>query len=478
MPSLLTQHYRSLLGETFLSKLQYWEVLEEGIANGAVDSTLATAFSTVAPASVLYMFVGRPQAWTVEGTPPTPEESIQETSFEVYRDMLGAKRCWTANMNFVVARTDWVTGTIYDQYDDAATDMATRTFYVLDKTNTPYAVYKCLWNNDGGVSTISPGSVVATNVEAKSLEDGYTWQFMFEVDPADKFLTADWIPVYVTEAVQDAAIAAPGTLPIEVPLVIVSSGAYYNPAIAITVTLTGDGSGAAVESTVESSGTTIQGGRVTSIRLKSGGENYSEVPTINVYQAGATSAVVRAIIPPYPNHGYDPITELGAKHLMVITRFTENEGGKLTVTNDYRRVGLLINPIDANTGAIAGEDFYRQTWDIVLSANTGVFVADNFVYNTSRESEPGGTVVDVVQNITSDWVVRLTNVNVAGEATPFTIGQTIKCPTSGVEGTVNTVSTPEMTAYSGDVLYVNQRAAITREHDKFEEFKIILPFGG
>lgn len=478
MPSLLTQHYRSLLGETFLSKLQWWEVIEALTANAGIDSAAATAIAAAAPPSVLYVFAGRSQEWSDtanaevnDSHPPVPVETIQETSFAVWRDMLGAKRAYTANMNFVVARNDWVTGTVYDQYDDQLEDLADANFYVLDTSDTEYRVYKCLWNAEGAASTNSPSLIIGASATATQTADGYTWQYLYTIPTTtDKFLTVDWMPVYSNASLVTAAETNAGTLPVAVPFIIIDSGANYSNGT-ITTTIQGDGNGAIV-----TSGVTVQGGRVTAVALADGGAGYTQISSINVYQVGATTATCRAIIPPYPNHGWNPITELGAKHVMVYLQLDREENDKLTVDNDYRRIGLLINPIDANTGAIANAAFYRQTYDIVMTSNTGVFTADDLVYADDPASRVSGTVVDVVQDANNDYVLRMTNVDVAGKATPFPSAATFT--TGVVECVVNTCHLPELTPYTGEVLYVNQRTPVVRSNTQYEELKVILPFGG
>lgn len=478
MPSLLTQHYRSQLGRAFLSKLQWSEVIEALTANAGIDTAAATAITTAAPPSVLYLFAGRPQEWidaanaeVNDSHPPVPVETIQETSFAVWRDMLGAKRAYTANMNFVVARNDWVSGTVYDQYDDQLEDLAAANFYVLDTSDTEYRVYKCLWNAEGAPSTNSPSLVIGASATPTQTADGYTWQYLYTIPTTtDKFLTVDWMPVYSNTTVAAAAETNAGTLPTAVPFIIIDSGANYSNGT-ITTTIQGDGSGASV-----TSGVTIQGGRVTAVVLADGGAGYTQVTSINVYQVGATTATCRAIIPPYPNHGWDPITELGAKHIMVYMQLSASENDKLTVDNDYRRIGLLINPIDANTDAVANADFYRQTYDLVMTSNTGVFVADDEIFADDPTSGVTGTVVDVVQDANTDYVLRLTNVNIAGEAVPFPTGATFT--TGVVECVVNTCHLPELTPYTGEVLYVNQRTPVVRSNTQYEELKVILPFGG
>jgi hypothetical protein len=217
---------------------------------------------------------------------------------------------------------------------------------------------------------------------------------------------------------------------------------------------------------------------VTNVVLATGGLGYSRVDTINVYQAGVgTQATCRALLPPFPNHGYDPAAELGTAALMLSIQFSFDESGKLTVANDYRRIGVIVNPLDAN-GAVCNASFYRQTFDCTISSNTGILNPDDLVFNQTKGTAPGATVVDVVRNVANTaWVVRLTGVNDKGEATPFQTGEVLKCNTSGVQATISSVSNPELSFFSGEILYVDQRIPTARANDQVEDIKVVFQLG-
>ena len=98
-------------------------------------------------------------------------------------------------------RTDWVSGTVYDEYDDTYTSsnqsnsgaqsLAEANFFVV---TDEFKVYKCISNNLNGASTVKPTS---TGTSVFELSDKYNWKFMFQISASDqnKFLDADYIPV-------------------------------------------------------------------------------------------------------------------------------------------------------------------------------------------------------------------------------------------------------------------------------------------
>lgn len=453
MPASLTQKYRTFLASSFLS---------------ALNANTVSA----------YVFIGRPEQWVDsangavnDSNPPQVDDDTQHADFEYWRDMLGIKRVLGANCQLVVPRINWTANTVYAQYDDTDENLPSKSFYVLDTSAVPYKVYKCVWNNQGALSTTAP-SVTGTTLTPVQTADGYVWQYMYTITASDyKFLTTSWMPVLSDTNVQASALANQGKLPTTVPLVVQTPGSGYNPALTTVVTITGDGTGASITS----NGISIVGGTVTAAVLATGGNGYTQVTSINVYQSGVSQASIRPLIPPYPNHGYNPAKELYAKALMLTVDFDTTELGQLSTNNDFRRVGLLINPTDS-TGNTCNGSFYRHTTDITLSANTAAFAPDDVITNMSKASRPTAVVVDTTLNSNSNVVVRVTNVFDAGETTPFANTDTIKCLVSAAEGTVSSVSGSQLTIFSGDVVYVNQRTPVARAATQTEEIKLVFPF--
>jgi hypothetical protein len=474
MPSILTQNYRTHLATELLSRLAWAETVDDLTAAGALTSDGRTTLLTAANTVSLYAFIGHTTPWPTEGAPPTPVDTPQETTYDYWRHMLFAKRVLSTDFAFVVPRIDWNANTVYTQYDDT-TVLANTNFYVLvldDAGGTPaYQVYKCLWNAGGANSTYQPTGI---DSDPQTYDDGYVWQYLYSLaTTTDDFLTDDWMPVYETSSLQAVALANPGTLPRAVPFVIVTPGANYNASVNAVCTLTGDGAGASVAN----GGIAIVGGTVQSVTLLSGGTGYTNVGSINIYQSGASLATARAIIPPYPNHGYDNVHELQAKHLMCVVEFYGDEGGKLTVNNDFRQIGLVVNPLLAN-GVLATDTKYKQTWDVTVQAGAPTYNPDDVVINTTKSPSPFGVVVDTLAGEAGKKIIRLTDVNVQGFTTPFGEGDTLNVVESSPSTvSADAVSNPELLPYTGEVLYVTQRVPVTRTADQTQEFKIALPFG-
>jgi hypothetical protein len=147
-----------------------------------------------------YYFIGNILEWAVPATPETPEVT---KGYEDYtrNGILSIKRINLRDVSFVIPRIDWETGTVYDQYDgnysatdtaeSGATSLKAAQFYVLTST---FAVYKCIFNNNGAASTVEPSGQDVTTL---TTADGYIWKYMYTIplSAQNRFVTASFMPV-------------------------------------------------------------------------------------------------------------------------------------------------------------------------------------------------------------------------------------------------------------------------------------------
>ena len=211
--------------------------------------------------------VGRTTSWTDDTSPELPIDNDSYVS-KFRRSMMFTQRIDSADVCLLAKRTNWQTGTVYDEYDDAytstnqsysgASNLADANFFIM---TDEFKVYKCISNNNNGPSTVKPTS---TGTSVFELADNYNWKFMFQISASDqnRFLDADFIPVRkltgnpthdVTGEVDSITIDAGGSGYTSVP----------------TVVIQGDGDGLA-------SGTaTIASGAVTGVTITASGSGYS-----------------------------------------------------------------------------------------------------------------------------------------------------------------------------------------------------------
>lgn len=245
-----------------------------------------------------------------------------------------------------------------------------------------------------------------------------------------------------------------------------SSGYIIGP----TITIAGDGN----EATARAVGNSTFG--VKEVIVNNKGKDYTTASvTISANTSHGTGANAEVIINPVGGHGYNAIEELGGNRIMVDSRITGNESGFFTTENQFRQVGLVRDPLQsANANAFFTSDLADQSTKITLSAVAGTFRADETVFqgDTLSSSTANGVVIDFLNNNK----LRLNRVQGT-----FVSNSTVSAVTganSGATATVvaNGVANADMKAYSGDILYIENRTSVTRSTNQIEDFKIVLEF--
>lgn len=325
----------------------------------------------------IYLFIGKSHPWPNEGVPPNPTDSLQETEYTHWDDMIAAKIATSDDVVHMIPRVNWTTSTVYDQYDPTDPELHRKEFYVM---NTNFRVYKCIDNNGGLPSTVEPtGTAAAIFTTA----DGYAWKYMYSVSIPDavKFLTPQFLPVRNLASNTD-----------------------------------NDGPGLA----------------------------------------------------PYPpgGHGADNIKELGAYYVGMTIRLEAGEGGDFTTENDYRKIGLIKNPLLYGTTTVATDASYRQTTRLTVSAVTGAFLTD--------EEIEGASPSDTARVIEYDASGGFLYIQIISGS--FTTSDGVTGQNSGATATISDVQDRELERYTGDILYIEQRALINRDPNQTEVITIIFQY--
>ena len=150
--------------------------------------------------SSYYYFIGNIIDWADENNPPTPEVT-QDYEYGTRNSIIAVKKINVKDASLVVPRRDWVTSTVYDQYDgnysvsypadSGATKLKDARFYVL---TSDFNVYVCLFNNNGSTSTVKPSFTDATPI---TTADGYVWKYLYTIPLSlrNRFLTSAFMPV-------------------------------------------------------------------------------------------------------------------------------------------------------------------------------------------------------------------------------------------------------------------------------------------
>jgi len=424
----------------------------------------------------IYAGIGRSEDWNANDSASTPTLNPRTVRLAQYG--LQAVKSVT-DYKFVVPRYNWSTGTTYSAYDDNVTGYPTNAYYVLTDENNVYICLQRAKNSSGEAqaSTVKP---TGTATGAFNTADGYIWKFMYTIDAtnANKYLAANYMPVEFVDAdsagdptlsaarlqqwnIQQAAVDG-AILNIELD----SGGAGYTNAPAVTIY--GNGTSAQAHAT-------ISGGVIKKIEFDSDGvmgSGYTYASISIADSSGVTKpAVARPIIGPAGGVGADPRQDFKSSSVMFNTQPSGTETGTFPL-NDFRQVLLIKNPLKhsydsardyftASSGStlrrltVAGSNDQFDNDDTITQASTG---AKGYVDSADA------TYVYYHQTETTGFIAfdssAITSSPGGGSATVIQLGDSAAA--RGVD---------HMT---GDVLYIDNRAAVTRSSSQTEDLKIVI----
>jgi len=417
----------------------------------------------------LYFTIGRTEAWANDSEPLQANTSVT-AMYEVYRNMIGAKRITGNDLYHCIPRINWTQGTVYDRYDHCTCSLILFNPNIKFFMVTPnWDVYKCISNNNGAPSQNVPIQKITTGTVTEV--DGYTWKYMYSISPAEqlRFTTDDFIPVKTLSnddgslqwSVQQNALDG-GLEYIQV----VNGGAYYTDNTKMWISITGDGNGANAFPQ-----TNAMTGQISSIIIDIPGTGYTYA-NVQVYDdsTSGVGGVLRAVISPPGGHGSDPMRELGGSNIMINTRLKYDEDGKFPVTNDFRQISLIKDPIAYGTNYVKTNTALSQLTTLTLSGvGDDNYIEDELVYQGLSSSNASFTGIVVAWNGSNQ--IKLSNITGTPEARSL-IGES-----SGATGTVAIPYTePELKFNSGQLIYIDNIKPIQRSSDQIEDFKIVLKF--
>ena len=467
------------------------------------------AFSE-ASGNTFYLGIGRPQPFGTstrgdgrtnnEGTdalPVTPADNENTQNF-TYDDMLACKKVASTNAGFVIPRRNWTTATVYDYYrhdygeyitgtttaqtsNSGAVTLYDATFYVL---TTARNVYKCLDNNSGGTSTVEP---TGTSTTILATADGYKWKYIYTLTAAQQaeFLSVDFMAVGTNGTVQAAAVD--GAINV---IKIKTAGSAGTDGTHTGVAIRGDGSSGVCSVTIAS-------GAVTAVTVTTPGTGYTyayiRLADINAAGGGALiTTELDCMIEPKGGHGFNAVQELGGFFVMLNTSLEGTESansGDVTVANDFRKVSLIRDPKSGGTAASAAT--LRATTAVVGASSNLTFSVDEKISQASTgavgkvvEWDPTNKILYYIQPRHNDEGVDTngnqtafsgTNV-ITGADTNATLTPATTTGTVNSQTFSNGYSSSEIDHGSGEIVYVENRAPITRAADQTENIKLIIEF--
>ena len=393
---------------------------------------------------------------------------------------------------------------------------------------------------NGTTSKVEPTHTSTTVPEQDTTgnTDDYQWKYLYTIAPADivKFVTSSYIPLPekwgdVTNAtIKDAAVDG------KLESIIIKRAGTAEVAggtegeRTITVPIIGDGSdGKAI--------VTVNEGVVTRVKLADTNSKNYTYATVRFDSGspldGQTLTVgenenepqFEVIIPPKGGHGADIYRELGGFRVMIYSKFDNNINDKADyiVGNDFSRVGIIKDPLEfggtsvlnkrtaTSLGALklkvpSGSSTvlsnvvypkntkitqysndstigigtaigYVASWD----SNTGVLryyqpvgFSTQSVYGYELRNFVGvATVITGATHIEPGKTVDNLEVDTSFNAESITVGQRSE---SLGHAFINGVANPEIKKFSGEIIYIDNRAPVTRTTSQKEEVKIVIEF--
>ena len=326
-------------------------------------------------------------------------------------------------------------------------------------------------NNGGIASTVEPTGTA--NAEY-STGDGYWWKYMYTLTTAQitDFLTADFMPVTTNSTVSTAAIDG------EIrQYKVMRGGAGYSDN-SYDITVGGDGvlrGGAAAVVTV-----VVSSGAVTSAVVKTAGSKYTFGTVTMPAAAGSpsTDAIITPIMGPPGGQGYNAVEELGGFYIMTNTTISGTEGsGDFVVDQDFRRVGVVLNPYNYGTAVVATASTRNALKSMTFSGTPGTFIVDETISGGTTGAKGIVVAWDATTKILKYIQTQWTGVSAAlpYNEVAFAVAEVVTSA-SLAAGTISALTTPEIDYYSGNTIYVEDRAPISRATDQTENIKLIVEF--
>ena len=375
---------------------------------------------------------------------------------------------------------------------------------------TDYRVYKVLDNPSGAAySGTEPTSESTSAFEL----GGYVLKYMYKITASQsaKYVTTDYIPAFddstVTAAATDGAIES---------LSITAGSGYtdgtYYAAVYGDGTNQGTSSGAIVRITV--SGGAIQSfgltaGTDTTIHDAGAGYTFATVNLGSDYifsdsalsssttLGSGTGGAITVIIGPNGVHGFTAIDELGGHYVMSATTLTQAENDDITTSNDFRQVGLVVDPTNYGTSTVATASTRRQTFVVKAASVSGTFEVDEKI--TQATTGAVGKVVEYdstlsllyfqqerfgdfgTNSTTGDHSVFegtnvITGATSSATFTPSRDSETITLANNNTLATTSGYANPELQPDSGNIVYLENRKPIQSDSDQTEDIKLIIEF--
>ena len=519
MPAVVTDQFRILNASNFVDTVT-------GI--GGADPSNSFYITLGLPNPTIVGF-GRTSTWNT--STPNPVDNINRNNHIGDTSLFG-KRVTGKNVRRLIRKVDWTQGTRYEMYrhdysinSPSPVTQSARLYdaryYVI---NENFNVYICIDNGSSGINTTGNASQdqpTFTDLEpsrAGESGDGYVWKYLYTVSPSDiiKFDSTEFIAVpndwtttndATIQSVRENGDSDLNNNQIK-KVYIDNQGNGYSGGVGQEFNILGDGTGGKVV-------IDVVGGKITNAVVSSGGKGYTygivDLGTINANTS--VKAKLIPIIPPSKGHGFNVYEELGTDRVLCYARFG-GDNKDFPFDTKFAQVELVKNPTSVGTTSIYFSDSYSSLSSIKFPSTT---TAIPVIGEKISQQVSGGTAVGYVASFDKETKVLkyfqdrslyfgngedqtdYVGISTLGQVFAFQSSSNPITAPSGFSGSVETtfssgittvctknvglgvtftngLAEPEINKGSGDIIYIDNRATITRNSRQKEDVKIILEF--
>ena len=190
------KNINSTLSANFLSSLQAYNINNSlGLStdnNNAIQDFVDEQLQILRPESYYYIM-----ASSVDKNNNILNTQKEKRDFQ--RRVIFGNKVTDADVRYMFYKNNWVSGTTYDDFDDKEDVTLMNTTVTVPDDEGNYLVFKCLENNSGGASTVTPSlsGIDPASYEFIATADNYVWKYMFAVSASEAaiYQTTDSLPL-------------------------------------------------------------------------------------------------------------------------------------------------------------------------------------------------------------------------------------------------------------------------------------------
>lgn len=177
------------------------KLITRSFKTSIVEKVIASVGATLED-SVYYLFYGdHITEGDTEEDINVINESPRSSRIDSYRKMIAGKRLSNNNVYPMTRRYRWESDRTFSMYDDVNANLYNEAFFVTVEggAEEDVHVYKCLFNNNDGLTSEEPeiSTVIENGDEYFETSDGYQWKYMYTIPTSifRDFKTQKFIPV-------------------------------------------------------------------------------------------------------------------------------------------------------------------------------------------------------------------------------------------------------------------------------------------